>query len=138
MTTAKVRLPGALRDLVGAQAVVALDVPVGATVADVLDALGRELPAVERRIRDEGGALRRHVNVFVGAANVRDLAMLATPVPDDAEVHILPSVSGGLAGAGRPMPLHCRFVSPSAAAGRSQGCGSTRPRRRPRRTRTTS
>jgi molybdopterin converting factor small subunit len=95
MSTVKVRLPGALRDLAGAQAVIALDVPAGATVADVLDALGRELPAVERRIRDEQGGLRRHVNVFVGVVNVRDLAMLATPVPDNTEVYVLPSVSGG-------------------------------------------
>jgi molybdopterin synthase sulfur carrier subunit len=95
MSTVKVRLPGALRDLAGAQAVIALDVPAGATVSDVLDALGRELPAVERRIRDEQGGLRRHVNVFVGVANIRDLDMLATPVPDDTEVYVLPSVSGG-------------------------------------------
>jgi molybdopterin converting factor small subunit len=61
----------------------------------VLDVLGRRLPAVERRIRDERGLLRRHVNVFVGAANVRDLALLATPVPAGAEVYVLPSVSGG-------------------------------------------
>ena len=95
MSTVRVRLPGALRDLAGAQAVVAVDVPADATVADVLDALGRRLPAVERRIRDEQGTLRRHVNVFVGPANVRDLALLATPVPVDTEVHVLPSVSGG-------------------------------------------
>ncbi|HEY7485139.1 MAG TPA: ubiquitin-like small modifier protein 1 [Streptosporangiaceae bacterium] len=95
MTTVRVRLPGALRDLAGAAAVIALDVPDGATVGDVLDVLGRRLPAVERRIRDERGLLRRHVNVFVGAANVRDLALLATPVPAGAEVYVLPSVSGG-------------------------------------------
>jgi molybdopterin synthase sulfur carrier subunit len=93
--TIQVRLPGALRDLAGARAVVPVDVPAGATVGEVLDVLGRELPAVERRIRDEQGALRRHVNVFVGTTNVRDSALLATTVPADAEVYVLPSVSGG-------------------------------------------
>jgi molybdopterin synthase sulfur carrier subunit len=95
MNTVRVRLPGALRDLAGAGPVVAVDVPGDATLADVLDALGRQLPAVERRIRDEQGALRRHVNIFVGATNARDLKLLATPVPADTEVHVLPSVSGG-------------------------------------------
>lgn len=90
-----VRLPGALRDLAGAGPVVRIDVPAGATVGDLLDALGRDLPALERRVRDESGALRPHVNVFVGTSNVRDLALLATPLIPDAEVYILPSVSGG-------------------------------------------
>jgi sulfur-carrier protein len=93
--TVLVRLPGALRDLAGARPVVTLDLPAGATVADALDALGERLPAIDRRVRDERGALRRHVNIFVGTANIRDLAMLATPLPPDAELSILPAVSGG-------------------------------------------
>ncbi|MFI0449893.1 ubiquitin-like small modifier protein 1 [Actinomadura sp. 6N118] len=95
MITVEVRLPGALRDLAGARPVVPVELPDGATVGDLLDALGRELPVVERRVRDEQGALRPHVNVFIGPANVRDLALLATPLVPDAEVYILPAVSGG-------------------------------------------
>ncbi|MFC5751931.1 ubiquitin-like small modifier protein 1 [Actinomadura rugatobispora] len=90
-----VRLPGALRDIAGARAAIPVEVPAGATVGDALDALGRELPAVARRVRDERGALRPHVNVFLGATNIRDLDFLATPVSPDVEVHILPAVSGG-------------------------------------------
>lgn len=93
--TVPVRLPGALRDLAGARPVVEVEVPADATVGDVLDALADRLPAVARRVRDERGALRRHVNIFVGTANVRDLALLATPLPPDTEVYILPAVSGG-------------------------------------------
>jgi molybdopterin synthase sulfur carrier subunit len=90
-----VRLPGALRDIAGARAAVPLEVPPEATVRDALDALGEHLPAVERRVRDEQGALRPHVNVFLGAANIRDLALLATPLAPGTEIYILPAVSGG-------------------------------------------
>ncbi|WP_026416719.1 MoaD/ThiS family protein [Actinomadura oligospora] len=90
-----VRIPGALRDLVGAPAAVPLDLPADATVGDALAALDAALPAVGRRVRDETGALRPHVNVFVGADNIRDLAMLATRLEDDAVLNVLPALSGG-------------------------------------------
>jgi len=61
----------------------------------VLDALGTTHPAIARRLRDEQGALRRHVNVFVGADNITDLAGVATPVPSGAEISLLPAISGG-------------------------------------------
>jgi molybdopterin converting factor small subunit len=67
----------------------------GATLRDVLDAVAAAHPAVGRRIRDEAGALRRHVNVFVGADNARDLGGLDAPVPEGAEVSVLAAVSGG-------------------------------------------
>ncbi|HEU0213537.1 MAG TPA: ubiquitin-like small modifier protein 1 [Jiangellaceae bacterium] len=92
-----VRLPSALRELArGTKAVVVeLDDDGPATVATVLDALAAQLPAVERRIRDEAGVLRRHVNVFVGEANIRDGAGLAVPLSDGAEIQVIPAVSGG-------------------------------------------
>ena len=65
------------------------------TVAAVLEALGAVSPAVGRRVRDEAGALRPHVNVFVGPDHVRDLDGLATVVPEGVEVAVLPAVSGG-------------------------------------------
>jgi molybdopterin synthase sulfur carrier subunit len=61
----------------------------------VLDALATAHPSVGRRVRDESGALRRHVNVFVGPDNAKDLAGLDTPVPGGAEVSVLAAVSGG-------------------------------------------
>ena len=51
------------------------------TVAAVLDALAVVHPALERRVRDELGRTRVHVNLFVGTDNVRDLDGLATPIP---------------------------------------------------------
>jgi molybdopterin synthase sulfur carrier subunit len=90
-----VRLPGALRELArGARALeVQLDEP--ADVAGLLDEVAVQWPAIERRIRDETGVIRRHVNVFVGEANIRDRAGPAEPLIDGSEVHIIPAVSGG-------------------------------------------
>lgn len=92
-----IRVPGALREYVGGERSVVVDVPVGdaPSVAAVLDLLAGSHPGLERRIRDETGALREHVNVFVGADNVRDLDRLATVIPAGAELVVLPAVSGG-------------------------------------------
>jgi molybdopterin converting factor small subunit len=94
---ATVRLPGALRELARGEKAVVVELgdDGSATVATVLDALASQLPAVERRIRDEAGVLRRHVNVFVGEANIRDGAGLAEPLSDGAEIQVIPAVSGG-------------------------------------------
>jgi len=95
----KVRVPTQLRGLADGEAVVTVDANDGAaggvTVRSVLDALARAHPALERRVRDELGAVRVHVNLFVGADNVRDLDGLDSPVPPGAEVSIIPAVSGG-------------------------------------------
>jgi molybdopterin converting factor small subunit len=89
-----VRLASYLRPLANDQSAVTLtgDFP---TVADVLAALYAVHPGVRHRVTDETGRLRQHVNVFVGQQNIRDAAGPDTPVPDGAEVSILPAVSGG-------------------------------------------
>lgn len=93
--TVSIRLPGALREFAGGRRAVEVVVSAGCDVGAVFDALRDRHPALERRIRDESGRLRRHVNVFVGTENIRDHAMLATPVPAGAEIHVIPAVSGG-------------------------------------------
>ena len=92
-----VRLPGALQEYAsGARKVVVTCGGAGSTtVCDVLDRLAVVHPMLERRIRDEAGGLRRHVNVFVGADNIRDLSALDTEVPPSTEVIVLPAISGG-------------------------------------------
>jgi molybdopterin converting factor small subunit len=95
----RVRVPNQLRDLVAGAAVVEVSVAAGddgaTTVAAVLDALADTHPALERRVRDELGRTRQHVNLFVGSDNVRDCDGLATPIGANGEVTILPAVSGG-------------------------------------------
>ncbi len=91
----RVRLPGVLRELAGGQREVPVAVPDGATVADVLDALGAGRPLLARRIRDETGALRRHVNVYLDGEDIRRGPGLAAPVPAGAVLDVLPAISGG-------------------------------------------
>jgi molybdopterin converting factor small subunit len=66
-----------------------------ATVAQAFDQLWRLHPGLRDRVLTEQGQVRRHVNVFVGTDNIRDMGGLETPVPDGAEIAIVPAVSGG-------------------------------------------
>ena len=87
-------IPGPLLPFSGGRAAVSLD---GSpqTVAEALDALGAVHPGLRERILTERGDVRPHVNVFVAETNIRDVAGLATRVPDGSEIAILPAVSGG-------------------------------------------
>ena len=85
-----VLLPAVLRPFArGAERV---EVSGAATVGAVFTSLEDPL---RRRLLDDQGGLRRHVNVFLGEDNVRDLSELATPVSDGDELLVLPAVSGG-------------------------------------------
>jgi sulfur-carrier protein len=90
-----VRLHGVLREHAGGRSSVDIPLADGATVGELLDVLAERIPAVERRIRDETGTLRRHVNLFVDAQQVRALGGVDYPLRDGAEVLVLPAVSGG-------------------------------------------
>ena len=90
-----VRVPAALRQMVGGRPVLAFDLVDGATVDALLDAVAAAHPALERRIRDEQGALRHHVNVFVGDEDVRSLDGSGTVLQPDDEVSIVAAISGG-------------------------------------------
>lgn len=90
----QVVLPGVLADLAGGAR--HLDVETGGgTVSDLLDALAVEHPRLARRIRDETGALRRFVNVYVDGEDVRFEQGVGTAVRDGTVVQVLPSVAGG-------------------------------------------
>ncbi len=98
----RVRVPTQLRELVGRRArggglqSTGRRTAHGATtVAQVLDVLATMHPALERRIRDEQGQRRTHVNLFVDGDNVRDCDGLATPIHPGQELTILAAVSGG-------------------------------------------
>jgi molybdopterin synthase sulfur carrier subunit len=96
----RVRVPAALRHLVEGRATIESPVPGAGSgsatdVRALFDHLATALPDLERRVRDEQGTLRRHVNVFVGTTNIRNLDGQDTPLADGDEVTILPAVSGG-------------------------------------------
>ncbi len=96
MVAVRVRIPTPLRELVDGASTVLVDLLADrVTVGDVLDALALDHPALERRVRDEQGRTRTHVNLFVGPDNVRDLDGLATPIGAGDELSIIPAISGG-------------------------------------------
>jgi molybdopterin converting factor small subunit len=92
--TVTFHLTGFLRAYAGGAGDVRVEVP-GGTVGDALRVLGERHPGVCARVLDEQGAVRRHVNVFVGSQSIRDLGGLATALRDDSEISILAAVSGG-------------------------------------------
>jgi molybdopterin converting factor small subunit len=93
--TVQVLLPRLLAECTGGRTAMALDLPAPGTVCTLLDVLAAEHPVFDRRVRDETGALRRHVNVYVDGEEVRRLSGLDTPVRVDAEVMVVQSVAGG-------------------------------------------
>jgi molybdopterin synthase sulfur carrier subunit len=88
-----VLVPGALRGEVGGESKLAVEA--AGTLGTVLDAVAARWPRLARRIRDEQGALRRYVNVYVDGEDCRAYGGLDAPVQDGAEVQVLPSVAGG-------------------------------------------
>jgi molybdopterin synthase sulfur carrier subunit len=64
-------------------------------VSQALDELWQVCPAVRFRILTEQGAVREHLNIFVGDECIRFTGGLQTPVPNGCEIFIIPAVSGG-------------------------------------------
>ncbi len=90
----RVRLPTQLRNLAaGASSVVVDSMP--ATVSSVLDSLAATHPALERRVRNETGRTRVHVNLFVDDDNIRDLDGVDTTIADGSDLSIILAISGG-------------------------------------------
>ena len=85
-------VPGPLRGYCGNASEVPLS---GHTVQQVLEAIERTQPVLYRHVCDETGTVRRHLNLFVNADNVRDLDGMATTLNPGDLVTILPAVSGG-------------------------------------------
>ena len=87
-----VKIPTQLRAAAGGQAEANV---AGRTVGEVLEALYAEHGELRERIAADDGELRRFVNVYLAGEDIRFLDGLQTPVPDGAELTILPAVAGG-------------------------------------------
>ena len=88
-----VLLPGVLRAEAGGAS--RLTVTATGSLETVLDEVAAQWPRLARRIRDEQGQLRRYVNVYVDGEDCRQAGGLDMPVPEGAQVRVLPSVAGG-------------------------------------------
>lgn len=67
----------------------------GASVGEILRAVFKDEASLFFRIVDETGAIRRHINVYVGNSHIRDLGGLDAIVPDNSQIQIITAVSGG-------------------------------------------
>ena len=94
--TVRVRIPTILRSYTGGAAeVTAAD----GTLREVIAGLDAAYPGLGGRIIDDGGNLRRFVNVYVGDEDVRFAQGLDTLVPPGERVSVIPAVAGGAPGA---------------------------------------
>ncbi len=66
-----------------------------ATAADAVRALDAVAPGLSGYIVDERGALRPHVNLFVGDSMVVDRRALSDKLPPDAKLFVFQALSGG-------------------------------------------
>lgn len=90
--TITIQIPGVLRDsCAGARELLVSAASVRAALAE----LERSHPRLHRSVCDDTGAVRRHVNLFVNTANVRDGDGLDTALASGDVITIMPAVSGG-------------------------------------------
>lgn len=92
MSTVSVRIPTILRGYTGGESEVKAD---GGTLREVISDLEASYGGIAARILDDGGKIRRFVNVYVGDEDVRFAQGLETATPEGAQVSIIPAVAGG-------------------------------------------
>jgi sulfur-carrier protein len=92
--TVRFWIPGPLRSLTGGRSQVDVETS-GGTLRDALEALFAVHPAMRDRMLTERGAIREHVNVFIGNSEARAMGGLATSLADGMEISVLPAISGG-------------------------------------------
>jgi len=67
----------------------------GATVREVLDRVFAEHVRARGYVLDERGVLRKHMNIFINGAAIRDRDGLADPVAAGDEIYVMQALSGG-------------------------------------------
>ena len=89
-----IRIPTYLASFAGGRNLLAIEGSPG-TVSEALAMLWKDYPGLKDRIVDEQGAVRQHINIFVGDEAIRFADGLSTKIPADTDVLIVPAVSGG-------------------------------------------
>jgi hypothetical protein len=67
----------------------------GRTAAEVMTALERACPGLTAYFVDDQGALREHVNLFIGEELLSDRQRLTDPVEENQPIYIMQALSGG-------------------------------------------
>ena len=87
-----VRIPTPLRRLTQNMAEVETE---GANIEGIIDNLEASYPGMKERLCDEGGNIRRFVNIYLNDEDIRFLDGKSTSVADGAEISIIPAIAGG-------------------------------------------
>jgi molybdopterin/thiamine biosynthesis adenylyltransferase/rhodanese-related sulfurtransferase/molybdopterin converting factor small subunit len=87
-----IHIPTPLRPYAGHASMVAVE---ARTVGEALRALVERHGDLKRHLYDEGGALRRYVNVYRNDEDIRHLEREATPLSAGDTLSIVPSIAGG-------------------------------------------
>jgi molybdopterin converting factor small subunit len=90
--TITIHVPAVLRTCCKGASELSLSAP---SVRAALEQIERDHPSLYRSVCDETGRVRRHVNLFVNTAHVRDREGLDTALVPGDVLTILPAVSGG-------------------------------------------
>lgn len=88
-----IRIPTPLRPYVNGQSEISVE---GGTVAEAVENLLVQYPAMRPHLTADDGKLRPFVNFFLGENNVQDLNGLSTPLNDGDRLLLIPSIAGGL------------------------------------------
>ena len=89
---ATVRIPTPLQGLTNGLSEVKVD---GSNLIGLINALESSYPGVKERLLDDGGEIRRFINIYVDQEDVRFLNGLDTAIQSSTEVSIVPAVAGG-------------------------------------------
>lgn len=86
------RIPTPLRSYTAGKSEVDLQ---GATVAEMMQDLVVQYPAIQPHLFNGDHALRPFVNIFLGEDNIKDLQGMDTPLESDDRLLLIPSIAGG-------------------------------------------
>ena len=89
---ARARIPSALASYTGGNTEIEIEAQ---TVGEVLRALEQRFPSLIPLLRDESGALRPRVNIYVNDEHVRFRQGLETPLQEGDTVFVTPIIMGG-------------------------------------------
>ena len=87
-----VRIPTPLRALTKGAAEVHAD---ASTVTDLIEKLESQFPGLKDRLLEDGGQLRRFINIYINQEDIRFLQGATTSLKQGDEVSIVPAIAGG-------------------------------------------
>lgn len=88
----QIKIPASLRKFVANQDTVAVD---AVNVREALDALESAHPGIKSKLCDDSGNVRRFINIYANAEDIRFLDNLDTRLADNAELQVVPAIAGG-------------------------------------------